>query len=332
MTLIPTVTGSPPFTYQWSLNGTAIAGATAASYPATFAGSYTVIVTNAAGSVTSNPAIVTIANRLANISTRAQVGADSNVEIAGFIISGPIGTTKPVLIRGVGPGLARLSVPGMLPQSSLTVFDSRGAAVATNTGWNTNSNAVQIATVAAGVGAFELQLNSADSALLLNLAPGAYTAAVSGVNGSTGVALAEVYEAASDSGQLVNISTRAVVGTGANIAISGIVVQGSQPGRFLIRGIGPALEAFGVTGVLADPLLTLTTVTGAPVATNDNWSENTNASEIAIVGAAAGAFPLGSGSRDAVLLVTLAPGSYTALVSGIGNSTGVALVEIYQVQ
>lgn len=329
-TLSTSATGSAPFTYQWKLNGNNIPGATASTYAATLGGSYTAVVTNAAGSATTSPAVVTVANRLVNISSRAQVGTGADVEIAGFVISGLTGTTKQVLIRAIGPGLAQFSIPGALAQPTLTVFDSSNHVLSTNTGWNTNSNAVQIATVAANIGAFALQLNSTDSAVLLNLAPGAYTAVVSGANGSTGVALAEVYEVTDDSSQLVNISTRAMVGTGANVEIAGLVVSGTQPCNVLIRADGPALGQFGVPGLLAQPTLSVIDANGRTVATNTGWSTNSDPARIAAVAEAVGAFPLQAGSADCALIVALPPGTYTAIVSGVGDTSGVALVEVYQ--
>lgn len=328
--LAVSVIGSAPFTYQWKLNGNVIPGATSATYAATLSGSYTVVVTNTAGSVTSNPAVVTAANRLANISTRAQVGTNSNVEIAGFVLSGLAGTTKQVLIRAIGPGLGQFSVPDPLAQPILTVYDSHSTVVATNTGWNTNSNAVQIATIAASIGAFALQLNSADSAVLLDLAPGAYTAVIAGANGSTGVALAEVYEVSTDSSQLINISTRATVGTNATVMIAGLLVSGTQPCNLLIRAAGPALSQFGIAGLLPQPTLIVTTSNGQTVATNTGWGTNPNASQIATATASVGAFPWQAGSADSALLLTLQPGSYTAIVSGVGGTSGIALVEVYQ--
>ena len=131
--------------------------------------------------------------RFANISTRAFVGKGSNVAIAGFVISGSAGT-KQVLLRAIGPTLSQFSVVGALAQPVLTLFDSSGTLIATNTGWSTNANASQISAVFIAVGAFALPDDSADSALLLSLAPGSYTAEVSGLNGTSGTALIEVYE------------------------------------------------------------------------------------------------------------------------------------------
>jgi hypothetical protein len=141
-----------------------------------------------------------------------------------------------------------------------------------------------------------------------------------------GIALVEVYEADSTPSSLVNLSCRARVGTGGDILIAGFAVAGSEPKRVLIRAAGPSLAALGVTGALADPRLeVIREGTGAIVATNDNWD-----SALAPAASSVGAFALTPGSRDAAIIVTLPPGAYTAQVSGVNNTTGVALVEVYE--
>jgi len=333
-TLSVTVTGAGPFTYQWYLNGTAIAGATGSTYTATVAGSYTVTVTNAAGTVTSAAAVVGTVHRLVNISTRADVGTGSDIEIAGFVISGNAGTTKELLIRGVGPTLTNFGLTDYLTNPVLTLFNASGTQLDTNTGWGTNPtySATQIAALASAVGAFTLNTGSADSVLVENLAPGSYTAQIAGAGAGTGVALVEVYETDTTSvDTLTNISTRADVGTGANILIAGFVIEGTQPMTVLIRGVGPALTNYGLTGVLAAPVLTVYDADSNVVGTNTGWdSDATNAAEVSALGAEVGAFALAAGSGDSALVLTLSPGSYTAQVTGADNGTGVALVEIYQ--
>jgi hypothetical protein len=166
--------------------------------------------------------------------------------------------------------------------------------------------------------------------LLTSLPPGAYTAEVSGLNGTTGIALAEVYEVTAGSPELINISTRALVASGSSVEIAGIVISGTQSAKLLIRAVGPALTQFGVTGVLAQPVLNVVNSSGVTVASNTGWSTNSNAAAIASETAAVGAFALPTGSADCAVLVTLPPGAYTAVVSGVGGSAGVALVEAYQ--
>jgi hypothetical protein len=182
----------------------------------------------------------------------------------------------------------------------------------------------------ASTGAFAFPLDSADSALLVSLPPGAYTAQIVGLDGSTGIALAEVYEVVAADPELVNISTRAFVSTGSNVEIGGFVVTGSQPAKVLIRAVGPTLAQFGVNGVLAQPSLSIVDSSGAAVASNIGWSTNASPSTIALEMAAVGAFALPPESADCVLLLTLSPGAYTAVVSGVDGTSGVALVEVYQ--
>jgi len=150
-------------------------------------------------------------------------------------------------------------------------------------------------------------LDSADSALLVSLPPGAYTAEINGLNSTTGVALAEVYEVKSGDPELINISTRAFVNTGSNVEIGGFVVKGSHSAKVLVRAIGPTLSQFGVSGVLAQPSLSVVDSSGNTVASNTGWSTNANPTTIATEMAAVGAFALPSGSADSVLLLTLPP-------------------------
>jgi uncharacterized protein (DUF1800 family) len=269
--------------------------------------------------------------RLVNLSTRAQAGTGDAVLTAGFVITGG---TKQVLVRAVGPslGAAPFNLPGVLADPQLTLFgpDSGTHIAATNDNWN----AADAATFSA-VGAFNLVAGSKDSAIVATLAPGNYTAQVTGAGGTTGLALVEVYEVTASGGRLINISTRAQVGTGATVMIPGIVVSaGGGTRRFLVRASGPALAGFGLTGALADPTITLTTQAGTPLATNDNWGTpvGTGAADgptLATAFTLAGAFPFPNGSKDAALLVDLGAGNYGIQVSGAGSATGLALVEVY---
>ena len=129
-----------------------------------------------------------------NFSCRATVGTGANVAVAGFVLNGAAGTSQHLLIRAVGPALGQFGVPGVLAQPVLTLANASGGTVATNTGWSSAANAAQIAAAAAATGAFSLPAGSADSALLVNLPPGVYTALVSGANAGTGIALIEVYQ------------------------------------------------------------------------------------------------------------------------------------------
>ncbi len=266
--------------------------------------------------------------RLANLSTRAQTGPGSAVLTAGFVIAP--GANKQVLIRGVGPGLARFSLTGFVADPRLDIFDSQNNVIASNDDWNTADAATMNA-----VGAFSLPAGSKDAAIVTTLAPGLYTAQVSAAGNATGLALVEVYEVGGSGPNLVNISSRAMVGTGANVMIPGLVVtSGTGTRRLLVRAAGPGLGLLGLGGTLGDPVVTVTTSSGAPLASNDNWGTpvGPGAADAATLTAAfnqAGAFPFTSGSADAALLIDLGPGNYGIQVSGAGNTSGLALVEVY---
>lgn len=268
--------------------------------------------------------------RLANLSTRGVAGTGENTLIAGFIVTG--GAPKDLLIRAVGPTLHSLGVTGELQNPRLTLFQS-GTVIAENDDWSLASNAAQIAETASRITGLPFPAGSADAALLVRLNPGAYTAHVSSVDSSTGVVMVEAYDAndaAAGAPKLINISTRGGVGTGDNILIVGIVVGGNAPKHLLIRAIGPGLLKAGVTGALADPKLVLFQG-GTVIGSNDNWSAGSDAAAIAAASKTVTGTSPENGSKDAAMLLYLAPGVYTAQVSGVGGTTGVALVEAFEV-
>jgi hypothetical protein len=236
-----------------------------------------------------------------------------------------------LLIRGAGPSLTQFGVTGVLAQPSLRLFDSTGTVIASNSGWGTNPNPAQIASVAAQAGAFPFASGSADCAMIVNLPAGAFTVEVSGVGNTTGVALAEVYEVSSSNTRLVNISTRAQVGTGANIIIIGFVISGNGSEKLLLRGDGPSLTQFGVADVLIQPTLSLFSGQ-AMLASNTGWATNANPAQIASFATDIGAFALPESSADCSVVVSLLAGVYTAEVSGVNGTTGVALAEGYEIQ
>jgi hypothetical protein len=251
----------------------------------------------------------TIPKTLANISTRLKVGLGENVLIGGFIIAGT--HNKKVLLRAIGPSL---NLDGKLGNPFLELHNSTGDIVAGNDDWQSNANQQEI--INTGIAPD----NPLESALLMNLRPGAYTAIVRGANGGTGIALVEIYDLArtSDS-RLANISTRGFVQGGNNVMIGGFIVSGSEKEEVLVRAVGPSLA---LPGKLVDPILELHNQDGAIVALNDNWGD-TQESAIEATGIAP------TDDAESAILSTLAPGNYTAIVRGVGGTTGIALVEVY---
>jgi len=274
---------------------------------------------------TGDPIVSSPPARLVNLSSRAVAGPGANTLITGFVISGG---TMGVLVRGIGPGLGGFGISDYLLQPQLGLYDG-SSDIQSNAGWAGDPT---LAAAFAQVGAFPLDSHSADTALLSTLAPGAYTAQVGSTGDSSGVALAEIYDADANPEQsasrLVNVSTRANVGTGANILIVGFTIAGSGTETILVRGIGPTLASFGVTGVLANPVLTVLDSNQKTVASNSTWG---GTAVLASAFAQVGAFSLPIASSDSALLLTLAPGSYTAQVAGVNGTSGIALAEIYEV-
>jgi len=336
--IVPTVSASAN-TFQWYFNGVPVQGATSTSLVvsgATYAsqGLYSCVVANTAGSTATGQAQLTVTStlepgRLVNISTRGLVKAGDALMIAGFVTMGA--SDEPLLIRASGPALDALGVAGSLADPELTLIGG-GSSLGSNAGWGGGS---LIANEAASVGAFPWgTAGSADSAIATSLPAGAYTANVAGVSGDSGIALVEVYDATQSSlvspssTQLVNISTRGFVGTGANVMIAGFVIEGSTAETVLIRASGPALIPFSIAGTLPDPSITLNTGQTS-LLTNTGWNGDPN---IAMVAKSLGAFSWGTAATpDSALLVTLPPGNYTVTVSGASGDTGIALVEVYAV-
>lgn len=265
---------------------------------------------------------------LRNVSTRGAVGSGERVLVAGFVVSGD--APKRMLVRAIGPGLAGLGVTGTLANPNLLLY--RGSSIINqNDDWGNNPEAQA---AAAQVGALPLPAGSRDSALVVTLNPGIYTAVVGGVNASSGVALAEVFDLdvpePFTAQKVLNLSTRGDVGTGDRILVAGFVVNGSSAKRVLIRAVGPALGALGVSGTLADLFLRIFQGTSV-IRENDNWESGNNLALLLDAAAKSGAFALPAGGKDAAVLLTLPPGSYSAQVSGVGGTTGISLVEVYEV-
>ncbi|HZE57673.1 MAG TPA: hypothetical protein VE031_07450 [Chthoniobacterales bacterium] len=260
---------------------------------------------------------VTGHNALANLATRVQVGAADNVAIAGFIVTG--NSSKQVVMRGLGPSLASAGVQGALSDPLLELYDSSGNLFAGNNDWQQNqAQALRDANLAPP--------NDLESALLVTLAPGAYTAIVRGNANASGIGLVEVYDLQpSAASKLANLSTRGLVGSGQNVMIGGTIVTGPDNARVVFRAIGPSLAGVGIPNVLTDPQLDLFDGNGARILSNNNWKDSQQ-------GAIANTGLSPSNDLESAIVVDLAPGNYTAVVSGVNGATGVALVEAYHLQ
>jgi Matrixin len=252
-----------------------------------------------------------------NISTRGDVGSGNNVMIAGFIVWGS--QSKTILIRALGPTLGSFGVVNVLSDPMLELHDSSGATIAINDDWQTGSQASQISSSGYAPN------NTNEPALIATLAAGSYTVIVRGSNNSTGVGLVEVYELDTSSSRLSNISTRGQVGTGQSVLIAGLIIDGSTSKKLIIRALGPSLAAppFSLSGTLSNPVLELHDSSGNLLASNDDWGTGTQAAAIS----SSGCSP--PNAKESAIIATLPTGNYTAIIRGVNNSTGVALVEAY---
>ncbi len=248
---------------------------------------------------------------LGNISTRLRVREGDNAMIGGFIITGSV--PKTVIVRGIGPSLP---LADALANPVIEVHGSRGELLALNDDWRSALTSQDI------IGSGLSPTNELESALWGVINPGAYSVIVRGENNSTGIALFEVYDLDQTAdAKLGNVSTRGFVETGDNVMIGGTIVAGNAP-RVLFRAIGPSLSQFGVSNTLANPTMALYTGNGQLMALNDNWQDS-QPEEIIATG-----LPPSNLLESAVVL-NLAPGPYTAIVRGQDNGTGVALIEVY---
>jgi N-acetylneuraminic acid mutarotase len=334
-----------PTTETWTATGIANAPLARHGHTAVWTGSEMIVWGGAHGNgslflntgrryCAQPPAVL---SQLGNISTRAFVQTGENVMIGGFIVQGS--QTKRVIIRAIGPELAQHGVPNPLFNPTLELHDGRGALIASNDDWHrtiiggiiTSDQWVDI------INSGHAPSDGRESAIIADLPPGNYTAIVRGVNNMTGVALVEAYDLSSEANSILgDISTRSFVETGDNVMIGGFIIEGTHPQRVIIRAIGPELSAppFNIPDALADPTLELHDHTGALIASNDNWQHT-------IIGGIitsdqvhdimdSGHAP--TDPRESAIIATLPPGNYTAIVRGVDNTTGVALVEVYDLQ
>ena len=336
-----------------------ISGATASNI-----GTYYCTATNSSGSAIVSATLGVDSGSLTpgyltDVSARGYVGIGAGILIGGMNISGS--GFKQVLIRGIGPGLSTISQayggqfngylvnPFLELFTGITPLQTSGGAIVQNDDWGTPvypgaGTGSAIGAKMATLGAFTLPGTSQDAAILIGLSAGGCSAEVSGVGGGTGTGLVEVYDADTQHPsptRLVNLSARDLVKTGQDILIGGFAIGGGSTGTaetVLVRAVGPTLgtSPYNVPGVLAQPVLTLfddgsrAGENGTPkvIASNTGWGGDLIVTNVEN---AVGAFSLASSSADSILLVTLPPGGYTAQVTGLGGTTGIALVEIYEV-
>ena len=260
--------------------------------------------------------------RSLNIATRTRVQTGDNAMIGGFIVTGNV--SKKVIVRAVGPSLTKSGLSDVLADPVLELRGPNGSLILANDNWRDNPDQALLIQ-ASGIP----PQNDLESAIVATLPPAGYTAIVTGKSGGTGLGVVEVYDLEKNNdSKLANISTRAVVGTGENVMIGGFILGGtSGTPRIFVRALGPSLSRFGIANTLSDPTLELRDGNGGLIAFDDNWNDNpAQAAQIS----AAGMQP--QNDLEAVIAMTPSPGTYTAIVAGKTQGTGVGLVEIYNLQ
>ncbi|HVF72084.1 MAG TPA: matrixin family metalloprotease [Chthoniobacterales bacterium] len=255
------------------------------------------------------------ASHLANISTRMRVGTGQSVLIGGFIIKGL--QPKTLILRAIGPSLSDVGVANVLLDPKLEVRNAGGGVLASNDDWQDSPQSSQIEQ--SGVA----PRHALESAVVVTLAPGSYTAVVSGFDNGVGNGLVEAYEVDGNATRLVNISTRGRVGNIEEPMIGGLIIQGGGGKKVIVRALGPSLGAGLIGGVLADPVLELRDSSGNLLAVSDDWPNSAQANEII-----ASTIPPVNALESAIV-ATLPTGNYTAIVRGVDGGTGIALVEVF---
>jgi hypothetical protein len=271
--------------------------------------------------------ITPIPGLVGNVSTRLPVGTGDDALIEGFIVQGPQGSAKKILVRAIGPSLLPFGINDALANPTLEIHDSSGATVATNNDWKTTETGGLITGDQSGeiAGSGLAPGNDLESAIIANLAPGSYTAVVRGAGNGVGTGVVDAYDlSAASPAKLANIATRGLVQAGDKLMIAGFIVQ-NAPVRTVVRAIGPSLLAFGINNALQDTTLQLRDQNGAIVRENDNWrsdqSQELEESELQP-----------SHDLEAALIATIQPGQYTAQVRGKNDTSGIGVVQVYFLQ
>jgi hypothetical protein len=264
---------------------------------------------------------------VANFSTRLPVGTGDNALFEGFIVLGPSGSTKKIIVRAIGPSLIPFGIPDAVANPTLEIFDASNTKIASNDNWKTT----QVGGIITGDQFAEINgsgvppSNDLESAIVANLAPGSYTAVVRGAGNTVGTGVVDAFDlSAGSTARLANIATRGLIQPGDKLMIAGFIVQGASV-RAVLSAVGPSLAAFGITNALPDTTLQLRDQNGTIVRENDDWMTDQKA-ELE----ATGLQP--SHNLEAALVQTIPPGQYTAQVRGKPEATGTGVVQIYFLQ
>jgi hypothetical protein len=263
-----------------------------------------------------NTKFPTVGPQAINLSTRGLVGTGDNVVIGGFIITGT--DPKTIVLRALGPSLSSFGLSGVLSDPVLRVYNSSRTLIATNDNWQSDPN--HFVVEANGL----TPANLLESATAQTLAPGAYTVIVTGKDATPGIGLVELYDLSPlSNSKLRNMSTRGSVGTVDNVLISGFIVGDVGSATVVVRALGPSLAAYGVSGALSDPTLTIYDSSGSAIASNDNWHDDVNWIDVRKNALSP------KDQRESALVLHLPPGAYTAIVRGANGGTGIGLAEVY---
>ncbi len=333
--------GTTTPTFQWLKNGNLIAGATDSSLTLTGIspsdnGMYSVRLNHDSGWIESRPAQLLVATpevgHIVNESVLTQITSEASLTVGFTLAAG----ARTMLVRGIGPSLQPFVGDGYLPDPELALYDvSLGTSnlLQLNSAWSGESD---VAATAQQVGAFPLG-SMQDTALLRPLSPGGYTAILTAANGTAGTALLEIYatpDVSARPGNLINLSALRQLDDDSPSLTAGFVISGNVPKEVLLRAVGPSLEPWVGSAFLADPVLTVYRLSSGPpeiVLQQDDWQSEGSWQTTINRSAQVGAFPLKSDSTDAAIVLTLPAGNYTGEVKRKGTSSGVTLVEVYEV-